>query len=184
MVCVFTCGISLLFLISMLFMTFGIDNAEIKKKFISKLSSDEKKQYELIIEERRSIYLTGFILGIVIAFLIASYVHYRCFAQINLTILLCLTGCSCFFTTYFYYILKSKKNNLMVIQLNSVEKREEWAHIYRAMQYNYHIGLFFGLIAVILFIYSIYHEPYRIRFILAKVDQIIPNSLEKIITPN
>lgn len=173
MVCVFTCSISILFLFSMLFMTFGIDNAEIKKSFTSKLTDAEKQQYELIVNERRSIYLQGFVLGIFIAFGIASFLHFRCFTQINLTSLLCLTGASCFFTTYFYYIFKSKKNSLMVIQLDSVEKREQWAHVYRAMQYNYHIGLVLGIVAVMAFTYSMYHKPYRIRLILGDVNKII-----------
>ena len=53
-------------------------------------------------------------------------------------------------TSYFYYIL-SPKQDLMVLYLDNRRQREEWAKVYKTMQFNYHIGLLLGILAAIMF---------------------------------
>ena len=49
---------------------------------------------------------------------------------------------------YFYYIL-APKTDWMVLHLKSVEEKEAWLKVYRTMQYNYHMGLVLGILAVV-----------------------------------
>jgi hypothetical protein len=39
----------------------------------------------------------------------------------------------------------------MVLHLKSGEETEAWLNVYRTMQYNYHIGLVLGILAVVAF---------------------------------
>jgi hypothetical protein len=39
---------------------------------------------------------------------------------------------------------------LIVLQLDTKKQREEWAKVYKTMQFNYHIGLLLGIAAAIM----------------------------------
>ena len=105
-------------------------------------------KYENIIKERRNISLTGYVVGLVLAF---SYLIYtKKIKKLN-------TYNSAFFTAgitllvnYFYYII-SPKSDVMIIHLDKEEQRVEWQKIYRSMQLKYHLGLLLGVIGAGLF---------------------------------
>jgi ABC-type multidrug transport system fused ATPase/permease subunit len=52
-----------------------------------------------------------------------------------------------FLTNYFHYIL-SPKSDWMLNHMNNQEEVKSWLLMYREMQYNYHMGLVLGIIAV------------------------------------
>lgn len=64
--------------------------------------------------------------------------------------ILCVTGTITFLTTYFYYIL-IPKSNYMVLHLTTKEQTQQWLSIYKTIQWNYHMGLRLGIIAVLVF---------------------------------
>ena len=59
---------------------------------------------------------------------------------------MCIAAGITFLVNYLYYIL-SPKSDSMIIHLNKKDQRVEWQKIYRGMQFNYHMGLVFGIIA-------------------------------------
>jgi hypothetical protein len=63
---------------------------------------------------------------------------------------LCMVAAVSFSVNYFYYIL-SPKSDWMVLHLKSGEETQAWLKVYRTMQYNYHIGLVLGILAVVAF---------------------------------
>ena len=63
---------------------------------------------------------------------------------------LCMVAAVAFSVNYFYYIL-SPKSDWMVLHLKSGEETQAWLTVYRTMQYNYHVGLVLGIIAVVAF---------------------------------
>ena len=69
MLCGITCSIGLMFLIANLYVTFTADKIKQKEDFYNTLSQDKIERYEGIINERRTIYLKGYGLGLILAFI-------------------------------------------------------------------------------------------------------------------
>lgn len=153
MVCITSCGISLIFILGMIYMMFAVDKQATMSPFMRLLSPKQKDKYWEIINERRRIYFSGFGLGIILSALTLTA---RSYSGIKLSWLptICLTGSITFLTTYFYYIL-APKSDYMVRYLETKEQREAWLGIYKTMQFNYHLGLVLGLAAVIAGSYAV-----------------------------
>jgi len=147
MACVISCSISLAFIIGMIYFYNMTDKSKIVQHYKEFLPTDLKKRYEKISEERKRISIHGYILGFIISLFIIFY---------NLRIkkdkmgpfpLVCTVVATCFLTNYFYYMLYPK-SDWMLNHTNSQEQVKAWLQMYREMQYNYHMGLALGIIAV------------------------------------
>jgi len=149
-ICPKYCGIAIVFLVGMIYMTFAIDKCAITKNFVNSLSEAQAEKYKSIIAERRHIYLSGYLFGLALSAIIIVGMM----KSITKFQMLCLTGSITFLTVYFYYIL-SPKQDLMVVYLNDRSQRYEWQKIYKKMQFNYHVGLLLGIIAALLLTMSV-----------------------------
>ena len=158
MVCYASCVLSVAFITAMLFTVFNMDKNVYQKDFIHLLNSKQKKEYNRIIHQRRSIYIQGYILGIIIAFLtlyvlksngvkvlLSGYNRIKYWSQWSI---ICLALAIVFTVNYFYYILYPK-SNYMIEFLTTHDQIEAWLKIYRTMQFHYHLGFLLGLIAMI-----------------------------------
>ena len=107
-----------------------------------------KNKYENIIKERRDIYLKGYGLGLILAFI--SLFLYEKFGGndkrkgLNKV---CFIGGITLLVNYFYYML-TPKSDWMLNHMGNQEEVKAWLQMYREMQYNYHAGLALGIIAV------------------------------------
>lgn len=147
MVCTITCSISSVFLFGMFYMTYAIDKCVVTRKFVESLSNEQRERYYHIVNKRRKIYLSGFLIGILLSIYAVSTMYQRDPSTSKLSAL-CMTGAITFFTSYFYYILYPKPQ-LMILELDDKKQREEWVKVYKKMQYTYHMGMLLGLIAVV-----------------------------------
>ena len=147
MACTISCMISAVFVIGMIYFYNITDKSEVVKHYKQKLSSDQQKRYEKIVEERTKISYTGYILGLVISLFIIFYNMNLQGAKLSNTSVVCVVIATSFLTNYFYYTL-SPKTDWMLNHMNSQEEVRSWLQMYRAMQYNYHMGIVFGIIAV------------------------------------
>ena len=150
MVCLLNCSVGFIFLVAMIYLSFSTDKSLLSVKFTKMLNKTQIEYYEHVIKERRNVYLSGYIFGILLSFLFVLFLKTQSNIKLSTTQLICTTASITFLTVYFYYIL-SKKPNLMVIYLDRLEQRIEWEKIYKKMQYNYHFGLLLGILSVILF---------------------------------
>ena len=154
MVCGITCSVGLMFLIANLYVSFTADKTKQKQDFYNTLTEDKIEKYENIIHERRGIYLKGYGLGLILAFI--SLILYQKFGWndkrkgLNK---ICFIGGITLLVNYFYYIL-SPKNDYMILHLNEENQRKQWLNINKTMQLKYHIGLLFGIIASMVLAYS------------------------------
>lgn len=150
MVCYVHCAIALVFLIGMVYMSFAVDKTAVNRALMKTLTPEMKDHYVHIVQSRRNLYLQGFMLGLFLSFIaiMAKKVQHKSneFAWQDV----CLAGSITFLTVYFYYIL-SPKPELMVVHLQTECQRRTWAAVYRTMQWHYHIGLFLGVLAVVVF---------------------------------
>ena len=64
--------------------------------------------------------------------------------------LACMATATTFLVHYFYYML-SPKSDWMLNHMNKQEEVNAWLQMYKAMQYNYHMGMALGIIAVAIF---------------------------------
>lgn len=137
------CFIGVTLLLSSSFMNF-LKNENVFNNFMNLLNDNQKNIYNKIIKERLSIYITGTILGIIIA-LIFRY-KYSC------NICICL---SIIFITklVFYYIYP--KSTYMMYHLTNKKQTDAWMDIYTHMKYNWIKSIIFGLISYIFILYSI-----------------------------
>jgi len=149
MVCYMTCSLAVVFLVANLYMTFTADQVDAKRKLYAALTPQELKEYEHIIVARRRIYLEGYLVGLILSFLILVMNVWQRVPLGRLSIA-CTVGAVTLITNYFYYML-SPKPDLLVVRLAEPRKRELWQQVYRRMQVKYHVGLLLGIVAAMLF---------------------------------
>lgn len=147
MTCAISCMISTIFIIGMIYFYNMTDKSIIVKKYKSSLSSDLQKRYDKISKERMYIGYKGYALGFVLSLLIIFYNLKIKQNKMNNISLICIVVATSFITNYFYYIL-SPKSDWMLNHMNKPEEVNAWLMMYREMQFNYHMGLVLGIIAV------------------------------------
>jgi len=153
MLCGITCSIGLMFLIANLYVTFTADKTKQKDEFYNTLSKDKIEKYESIINERRVIYLKGYGLGLILAF-IFLFLYKNFIGNDKGLNKVCFIGGITLLVNYFYYML-FPKTDYMILHLNEEEQREKWLNIYKTMQFKYHIGLLLGIIASMVLAYAV-----------------------------
>lgn len=155
MLCGITCSVGLMFLIANLYVTFTADKSKQKQEFYNTLSEDKIEKYESIINERRQIYLKGYGLGLILAFIfLFLYEKFGGNDKRKGLNKICFIGGITLVVNYFYYML-SPKTDYMILHLNEENQRKQWLNINKTMQFNYHIGLLLGIIASMVLAHSV-----------------------------
>jgi hypothetical protein len=148
MPCLTTCLISTGLIISMIYFQNATRKSKIVEEYKKQLPSNLQNLYEKISRERLRINYYGYILGLILSVIIILYNYsFTNRSKLTNTSLICLVIIISFFTNYFYYIL-SPKTTYMLEHINSPEQTKAWLIMYREMQYNYHMGLVIGVVAV------------------------------------
>jgi hypothetical protein len=153
MACAISCMISAVFVIGMIYFYNLTDKSEVVKYYKSSLSSDLQKRYEKITSERSNISYQGYALGGILSLGIIFYNLKIKHSKLNTSALVCTVVATAFVTNYFYYIL-SPKSDWMLNHMNNKEEIKAWLLMYREMQFNYHMGLVLGIIAVGIFAFA------------------------------
>lgn len=147
MACAVSCMISTIFLIGMIYFYNMTGKSEIVRHYKSSLSSDLQKKYDKISQERLTISYQGYALGVVLSLGIIFYNLKIKDKKWGNNTLICTVIATSFLTNYFYYLLHPK-TDWMLYHLQNKEEIRAWLQMYREMQYNYHMGLVLGIIAV------------------------------------
>ena len=145
MVCLRSCSMSLIFLFSMLYMTFTIDKDAITENLVKHFNDEQIDYYKHVIKERTVIYLTGFGIGLVSSLVLLFALKNK--LKLNPWIITCTSVSVSYIVMYFYYTL-SPKMDLMVVQLDKKEARLAWQEYYTTMKNKYHISMLLGFIFV------------------------------------
>jgi len=153
MFCGKTCFVAIIFLIANLYTSLTGINEKDKHQFYKTLNDKQIELYENLVNERKNISMQGYVLGIIIS-IIVIVINMLMKNNLSNIPLICLIGSIAFVTNYLYYIL-SPKSTYMVLHLQNEEQKKQWLRIYRLMQYKFHSGLVFGIIAVIVMTMSI-----------------------------
>ena len=152
MFCGTTCIIAFVFLIANIYTILSCSNVN-KDDFYNVLTATQKDKYSKIVEERKNIYYMGFGVGLILS-LLAIFINKKVFkSRLSNMSMICLVGSITFITNYLFYILYPK-SDYMLLHLNDKKQIEEWLKIYKKMQYKFHLGFVFGIIAVMILCYS------------------------------
>lgn len=147
MVCAGSCMISLIFIIGMIYFYSMTGNNAVVNKYKDQLTPELKDKYESIKNERMKISYQGYILGFILSIGIILYNFKLKGTKLNNLSLICITIATMFTINYFYYMLHPKKD-WMLNHLQNKDEIKGWLEMYREMQFNYHMGLTLGIIAV------------------------------------
>jgi len=139
--------ISAIFLIGMIYFYNMTDKSEIVKQYKATLPNDLQNKYDEIKKERMLISGKGYLLGVILSFVIIFYNLKIKNLKMRSTTLVCTVVATAFLTNYFFYMLHPK-SDWMLNYLKDSEHIKAWLKMYREMQYNYHMGLVLGIIAV------------------------------------
>ena len=140
MVCRISCSISAIFVIGMIYMTNAMTNTDQLNKYKDQLPEKLQTIYKSIVEERRTIYYTGYMIGFLLSALLIIYTTQIQKSRMGTTTMVCTTLAISFLTSYFYYIL-SPKTSYMLEHIKTEEQTRAWLEMYKGMQYHYHLGL-------------------------------------------
>jgi uncharacterized protein YacL len=153
MACSITCAISAVFIIGMIYFYNMTSNSKVVKEYKEKLPPHLRKLYDKLAVERRNISYYGYVLGFIISLVIIFYNMKLKNNKLSNMSLVCIVITTCFLTNYFYYIL-SPKSDWMLNHVNDQYQARVWLEMYREMQYNYHMGIVLGIIAVGIFAFA------------------------------
>ncbi len=151
MTCNISCVIAIGLIIAMLFTMISPNKFTLMSKYESLLSQKQLEKYHAIRKERLMICIMGFVLGIIIAFIVIMYMKKSLFTNV------CLVGAIVFVVNYFFYVFYPK-SSYMITDLDDHEDREAWLAIYKHMTYVYHLGFVLGIVGAMVLCYGIYKK--------------------------
>lgn len=151
MTCNTLCVIGIGLIIAMLFTMISPNKFTLMSKYESLLNEKQLKKYQAIRKERLMICIIGFVLGIIIAFIVVMYMKKPLFINVF------LVGAIIFIVNYFFYVFYPK-SSYMITDLDDREDREAWLAIYKHMTFIYHLGFLLGIIGSMLLCYGIYKK--------------------------
>lgn len=151
--CGITCGLSSLFMLSMVYMHYSMWDSQIMQKYRDQLPEELQSSYKEIIKERATIYYIGYFLGFLLSMIIIFYNTQIMKNKMGNLGMVCLVVSVSFIVNYFYYIL-TPKTKWMLNEIKTEQQTKAWLGMYRNMQVYYHSGFVFGLFGVGLFAYA------------------------------
>jgi hypothetical protein len=155
MICGISCGISIMFIIAMIYMNIMAYENKTVKKYKEQLPSEYKEKYDNIVKERLVIYYQGYGIGFLLSLLIILYNYYIKKDKLSMLNIICIVLATSFVTNYFYYILHPKNSWMLDTDINkNPDQVKAWLSMYKHMQIYYHTGLLLGIIAVLILAFA------------------------------
>ena len=151
MPCLISCYVSVVFIITMIYMSFSTYN--ISMQYESQLPKELIEVYHKIVKERTQIYYQGFLLGVVLSILLIIYNVKVKKNKMSTTAMICTIIALSFVVNHLYYTI-SPKSDYMLNHIKDEKQSKAWLEMYHQMKTNYHIGFVLGLIAVGFFGYA------------------------------
>jgi hypothetical protein len=148
MICNNSCILAGAFIFASIYVSLNVNKKTLQHPLFKILNQTQKKKYAEITNERKNIYLKGFLLGFI--FSISGLILLNNFQlfKMNKFKNICFVISTSFTINYFFYILYPK-SDYMVKYLETTQQKQAWLEIYKTMQFNYHLGFAIGLVGMI-----------------------------------
>ena len=112
--CLSNCALAITFLVADVYMVLSADETDVKKDLIASLNLNQRKRYNIIVNERRNIYFKSYLVGLAISavFLFAT----KDLRKTNLmsTGIVCTVGGITLLSNYLCYILTTKSEYIIM----------------------------------------------------------------------
>tara|TARA_B110000495_G_C22963728_1_gene565054 strand:- start:304 stop:750 length:447 start_codon:yes stop_codon:yes gene_type:complete len=135
------CSIGIIMALSSIYFSFINEKDEKVRDFFKLLNDKQKKEYGSKIKERRNIYITGMILG-----LIMGLVYYLYNPKDKYLFCTLLTIMSSVKLGFYQMYPKSK---LMIYSLTEKQQTDAWADVYTEMKNKWHYSFIIGIVGYI-----------------------------------
>ena len=140
------CSIAIMFLVATIYLMLTTNRSKEIDDLYAVMNEKQAQHFEQIVKERRDISMKGYLLGLVLAFILLFITKGSKSIKLSNTGSVCMVGAITLAANYFYYILHPK-SDYMILHLEEESQRLIWLKVYRNMQVKYHIGLVLGIIA-------------------------------------
>lgn len=140
------CSVAIMFLVATIYLMLTTNRSKEIDDLYAVMNEKQAQHFEQIVKERRDISMKGYLLGLVLAFILLFITKGSKTVKWSSTGSVCMVGAITLATNYFYYILHPK-SDYMILHLEEESQRLIWLKVYRNMQVKYHIGLVLGIIA-------------------------------------
>ena len=112
------------------------------------LSPEKAQMYEKLAKERANIYMTGLMIGVVLALIALYYARpTNMFHRVMMSLAIVMVS------SVFYYTL-TPKSDYMIRHLSSEKENRAWLEVYRGMKTNYVWGFVIGSAVAVPLAYS------------------------------
>lgn len=145
MVCGITCFFAIAIIASMFVMTLLTKSNPHVLEYRKSLSPELQAVYDTIVEERASLSITGYSIGLFLSIIFIFFVTRS--RKMAVSGMVCLAVLISFIVHHLYYML-SPKSKYMVSYLETKEEKENWLAVNRSMQVNYHLSFVLGIAGV------------------------------------
>ena len=139
--CSLSCVIAAALMGSMIYMLFSCNKNDKIIYFMSLLNPKQQEIYKNITQERLSIYLQGWTLGLILGLIYLNYYASKGTPTYCIFVALVLGA------TYIHYTLMPK-STYMLEHIENAEQARAWLEIYRKMKKNCHMGMVLGVAAL------------------------------------
>jgi hypothetical protein len=141
MVCSTSLTLALGLLGASLATTFSTRSMALQSEFAASLNDDQLKVYREVVNRRMSLYLQGFVIGILAGVLyLATVPSVKPTPMVLGTFTLIVLGAQ-----YMFYMM-IPKGKWMLDFVTTPEQTQKWLSIYRYMSMRWHAGLLFGVL--------------------------------------
>ena len=146
MVCVMNCSIAIMFLVGTIYLLITTSRSQEIDELYQVMTQEQIQRFEAIVKQRRDLSIQGYVLGLVLAFIVLFSSKMMKSFKLTNTSSVCMVGAITFATNYFYYVLHPK-SDYMLLHLDQAKQRLLWLDVYRNMQVKFHVGLLLGIVA-------------------------------------
>lgn len=143
--CMPWCFLAMILAMSFIITMFTASTDSVFNNFKDTLNCDQIDILKSVTSERSMLFYHGLILGVVLAFIIITYLK----NNINNTVTVCLSIVIILFVTYSYYILSPKKK-WMLNYLETKDQINAWLEIYKVMKKRTYWGYLVGIVVYII----------------------------------
>jgi hypothetical protein len=137
MACIDSCLLGSILVGTMIINMFSTHKDKVFIDFQKTLSLEQKKIYSNIVNERLKIYLQGYMLGLIFAFLFIYYSNQTKMKKVCIFLTIAIS------IKILYYRL-TPKTTYMLEHLNSQEQNKAWLKIYKHMSRKWIFGAILG----------------------------------------
>ena len=148
MYCELAWQISIVFLVSFIYMNVVMFLSSQKSSFTDTLDEDQKEEYAKIVSERADLSRKGYIMGLTTG-LLAAWLLRLSGSKYTNSHLFAVVLAVMFVAHYLYYMLKPK-SQYMLNNLKDEKQVKAWTEMYRTMQFRHFTGLGLGVATAVI----------------------------------